>query len=103
MGRHSASYIAAQQGLSTGPTAAGAAKYIGGVGAMALTLWAGAAIAGSGLANAEDSPADSSPTAGDDVKSALHSLTGGLRSGLADDSSTDGFARVKLPKPVLFK
>lgn len=53
MGRHSASYLAAAQGLSTGPTAAGAAKYVGAVGGLALALGIGAAVAsGTGIANA---------------------------------------------------
>jgi hypothetical protein len=103
MGRHSLSYIAAQQGHSAGPTPAGAAKYVGGVGAVALSLWAGAAIAGSGLANAEGSPADKGPDAAGAVKSALHSITEGLRHGLGDDSATDGASGLKLPKPGLFK
>jgi hypothetical protein len=53
MGRHSASYIAEQHGLSTGPTAAGAAKYVGRVGALALAVGIGAAAAGGGTAHAE--------------------------------------------------
>ena len=93
MGRHSASYIAAQQGQSTGPTHAGAAKYVGGVGAVALSLWAGAAIAASGVANADD--AGTAPDSAGTVKTALHSLTGALRHGLTDGAATDG---VKLPK-----
>ncbi|MET0450508.1 MAG: hypothetical protein ABW137_01605 [Mycobacterium sp.] len=52
MGRHSASYIAAQQRLSTKPTTA--AAYIGRVGALALALGIGAAVAGgTGIASAE--------------------------------------------------
>ena len=65
MGRHSASYIAARQGLSSGPTAAGAAKYVGRVGSLALALGIGAAVAGgTGLAHADgdaDSGAGSNP------------------------------------------
>jgi hypothetical protein len=67
MGRHSASYIAEQQALSTGTTAGSAARYVGRVGGLALALGLGAAVAGgAGLAYA-DGTADAKPgpTAGD--------------------------------------
>jgi hypothetical protein len=77
MGRHSASYIAAHQALSTGTTGVGAARYVGRVGGLALALGIGAAVAGgAGLAHA-DGTADTKPgsTAGDgtpnDVDSAI--------------------------------
>ncbi|CAN5471294.1 hypothetical protein BH09ACT7_BH09ACT7_49950 [soil metagenome] len=61
MGRHSASYISAQQGVSAGPTAAGAAKYVGCVCALALAMGVGAAVAGgAGIADAEGPTASSS-------------------------------------------
>jgi hypothetical protein len=61
MGRHSASYIAEQQALSTGTTAGGAARYVGRVGGLALALGLGAAVAGgAGLAHA-DSTGDAKP------------------------------------------
>ena len=61
MGRHSASYIAAHQALSTGTTAVGAARYVGRVGGLALALGLGAAVAGgAGLAHA-DGTADTKP------------------------------------------
>src|SRR4051812_31909849 len=85
MGRHSASYIAAQ-GQPTGSTTSSAARYVGGVGAMALSLWAGAAIAGGGLANADDTTAGTADPAGP-VKSALHSLTSGLSHALGGGSA----------------
>ncbi|WP_319451156.1 MULTISPECIES: hypothetical protein [unclassified Mycobacterium] len=54
MGRHSASYIAGQQALSTGTAAGGAARYVGRVGGLALALGIGAAVAGgAGLAHAD--------------------------------------------------
>jgi hypothetical protein len=58
MGRHTASYIAAQHRISAGPTAPGAAMYVGRVGLLALALGIGAVVAGcAGIANAEG-PAD---------------------------------------------
>jgi hypothetical protein len=98
MGRHSASRIAAASGLSAGPKA-GPAKYVSGVGAVALSLWAGAAIAGGGIANADETSSNAADPGGA-VKSALHSLTAGLRHGVADASAAD--SAVKLPKPGLF-
>jgi hypothetical protein len=67
MGRHSASYIAGQQALSTGTTAGSAARYVGRVGGLALALGLGAAVAGgAGLAHADGSAdAKPGPTAGD--------------------------------------
>jgi hypothetical protein len=54
MGRHSASYIAAQQTPPARPAAGGAARYVGRVGALAFAMGVGAAvIGGAGLANAE--------------------------------------------------
>jgi hypothetical protein len=64
MGRHSASYIAEQQALSTGTAAGGAARYVGRVGGLALALGLGAAVAGgAGLAHADgaDGAADAKP------------------------------------------
>ena len=56
MGRHSASYIAAQQAVSSEPAVVGAAKYVGRVGALALAIGVGAAVAGSAaLAHADES------------------------------------------------
>ena len=61
MGRHSVSHIAAQQGLSSRSTGVGAAKYVGRVGALALAMGVGAALAGgAGLANA-DGTTDNGP------------------------------------------
>lgn len=81
MGRHSASYFEAQQTLFTGPPAVGAARYVGRVGALALAMGVGAAVAGGGgLARADGTtdndtgggaPAQSSPDhAADEVASA---------------------------------
>jgi hypothetical protein len=77
MGRHSASYIAEQQALSTGPSAGGAARYVGSVGGLALALGLGAAVAGgAGLAHA-DGTADAKPgpTAGGDAPNDVDSPT----------------------------
>lgn len=53
MGRHSASYLAAQQ-PDSGSTTLSAAAYVGRVGAVALALGVGAVLAGgAGIANAE--------------------------------------------------
>jgi hypothetical protein len=72
MGRH-ASYVAAQQGLSTVPAAA--ATHVGRVGALALALGIGAAVAGgAGIANA-DGPTDNSP-GGPSAQSSPDSSTG---------------------------
>ena len=51
MGRHSTSYIAARHRRPASPTAVGTAKYVGRVGALAVALGVGAAVAG-GAANA---------------------------------------------------
>jgi hypothetical protein len=77
MGRHSASYIAAHQELSSGTTAVGAARYVGRVGGLALALGLGAAVAGgAGLAHA-DGTADAKPgsTAGDGTPNDVDSAT----------------------------
>ena len=56
MGRHSASYLAAQQGLSTRAPARGAAAYVGRVGALALAMGIGVAVVGGpGIAYADES------------------------------------------------
>lgn len=84
MGRHTASYIAAQHRVSAGSTAPGAAMYVGRIGLLALALGIGAVVAGStGIASAEGS-ADNN-TAGP----AAHS----------SDSST-GTRKVKAPSSV---
>lgn len=63
MGRHSSSDIAARQGFFSGVTGVGSAKYVGRVGALAVALGVGAAVAGgAGLANAEG-PADNGASA----------------------------------------
>jgi hypothetical protein len=88
MGRHSASYLAVQQRLSAGPTAAGAATYVGRVGSLALALGIGAAVAGgAGIANAEG-PADNSPD-GSAAQSSQDSTTG--------DGTAKGPATVESP------
>ena len=57
MGRHSASYIAAQQAPLGGPATGSAARYVGRVGGLALALGLGAAVAGgAGLAHADGTP-----------------------------------------------
>jgi hypothetical protein len=91
MGRHSASYIAEQQALSTGTTAGSAARYVGRVGGLALALGLGAAIAGgAGLAHADGTAdANPGPTAGGDTP-------GGTPNDV--DSST----KTKKPKLGLF-
>lgn len=62
MGRHSASYIAAQRGLPA--RHGGAARYVGRVGALALALGIGAAVTGgTGVANADETTGDSGPAA----------------------------------------
>ena len=75
MGRHSIAYIGAQQGLSARPAAA----FVGRVGALALALGIGAAVAGGpGIARADETggaggagaQTSSSPSTGDDTASA---------------------------------
>jgi len=103
MGRHSAAYIEAQQGVSTGLRPEGAAKYVGRVGALALALGIGAAAAGgTGIANAEgpsdnsangvgvqSSPATvESPTAGSrGGKKRMHGFFNGPKTKLGNNSS----------------
>ena len=96
MGRHSASYIAAQQALSTGPTVARAAKYVGRVGALALAMGVGAAVAGgAGVAHA-DGTTDGGPGGGDPTQSSPDpaATTGGPAA-----SSTDGSSGVTTRTP----
>ncbi|MCP9272193.1 hypothetical protein [Mycolicibacterium arenosum] len=75
MGRHSIAYIDAQQGLSARPAAA----FVGRVGALALALGIGAAVAGGpGIARADETggaggagaQTSSSPSTGDDTATA---------------------------------
>lgn len=64
MGRHSASYIAAREGLSSRSTSGGSARYVGRVGALALALGIGAAVAGgTGVANADGTEDKATPSA----------------------------------------
>ena len=94
MGRHSASGSRARHGLPAEPTAAGAAMFVGRVGAMALALGVGAAIAGgAGIANA-DGTTDHRTSGGADAKS---SSSPKVARGQAD--SIDGTAPLKLRKP----
>jgi hypothetical protein len=62
MGRHSASYIAAQQGRATASSAStmtGAARFVGRVGGLALALGIGAAVVGgAGIASADGTTGD---------------------------------------------
>lgn len=88
MGRHSASYIAEQQALSTGTTAGGAARYVGRVGGLALALGLGAAVAGgAGLAHA-DSTGDAKP--------------GPTADGGGTPNDVDSSTKTKKPKLGLF-
>jgi hypothetical protein len=98
MGRHSASYIAAQQGLSTGPATLGAAKYVGRVGALALAMGVGAAVVGgAGLANATDGANATGP--GDGAKTVSDSTPGTSATADTNPDAPGGAAGGKTPKP----
>jgi len=99
MGRHSASCIAAQQGLPTAPTAAGAAKHVGRVGALALAMGVGAAVAGgAGLAYAEGSTCNgASGGAGSQSSPNPDAGEGGPAEASADGSSG---AKTRKPGPL---
>jgi hypothetical protein len=98
MGRHSASYIAAQQRLSTGPTALGAAKYVGRVGALALAMGIGAAaIGGAGLANATEGSGAASPS--DGAKTVSDPTSGTAPTADPKLDAPDGATGDKTPKP----
>ena len=86
MGRHSVSYIAAQQGLCTESTTVSAARYVGRVGALALAMGVGAAVAGgAGVANAEGPTSDpSGGTSTSDGGGALGALGAKVRKALSD-------------------
>lgn len=100
MGRHSTAYIAAQQGLSTRPAAA---AYVGRVGALALALGIGAAVAGgTGIANADESGAKDPKPGGGDTSSGAQPSPG---SPSADDTTPGPVAEnptAKVRKPGLF-
>ncbi|TPG28200.1 hypothetical protein EAH80_28205 [Mycobacterium hodleri] len=84
--------------MSSGVTAVGSAKYIGRVGALALALGVGAAVAGgAGVANAEGS-ADNG-TAGS--AGAVSSAAPDADKGVTADVATDGSPGVKSRKPGL--
>ena len=98
MGRHSASYVAARHTPSSGTTTAGAAKYVGRVGALALALGVGAAVAGgTGLAHAEDTT-DNRPGNGDASQSAPDPAAANAG---AAESSTDGTPGVTAEVPKM--
>jgi hypothetical protein len=98
MGRHSASYIAAQHGLSSGPTALGAAKYVGRVGALALAMGIGAAVVGgAGLANATEGANAAGP--GDGAKTVSDPTAGTPATANTKPDAPAGAAGVKTPKP----
>ena len=102
MGRHSVSHIAAQQGLSSRSTAVGAAKYVGRVGALALAMGVGAALAGgAGLANADGTTDNGPSSGGGDGVQASPGLTAGTGEQPGVDSSPNGSAGVKTRKPSL--
>lgn len=64
MGRHSASYIAAHQGLARRGNSGSSSRYVGRVGALALALGIGAAVAGgTGVANADGTEDKANPSA----------------------------------------
>ena len=121
MGRHSLSYIAAQQRRATGSTPPSAATYVGRIGALAFALGVGAAVAGgAGIAHADGTTdkdpagaeASPNPTAGEDAEKGADTATkprkprlldipkmvlggGVLRPGAADaDSGPSDLARV---------
>ena len=96
MGRHSIAYIAAQQGLST-PTAA--AAYVGRVGALALALGIGAAVAGgNGIAAADESGTGdaASTSTGQDA------ATGAAEAPTATDAPTIDNPATEVRSPGLF-
>ena len=103
MGRHSESYIAARHTPSSWATTAGAAKYVGRVGALALALGVGAAVAGgTGLAHAEDTT-DNRPGSGDATQSAPGAAKGGPAGSSSDTEpvATSGGALTEpQPSPV---
>lgn len=87
MGRHSASIIAAHQEDSR-PSASSAASFVGRVGALALALGIGAAVAGgAGVAHAEGPDASSGSTG---QSSPDTSASTGASGGTADTSASTG-------------
>jgi len=90
MGRHGRANCAARRPIRTRPTAAGAARYVGRVGAFALTLGVGVAVAGgAGVASADDTSDDS----GDGSAQSASGSTAGEGSGGgagAVDAPADG-------------
>ena len=101
MGRHSASYIAARHTPSSGTTTAGAAKYVGRVGAFALALGVGAAVAGgTGLAHAEDTT-DNRPGNGDATQSSPDAAKGGPAGSSSDtEPVTISGGALTEPQPI---
>ncbi|MGB3354872.1 MAG: hypothetical protein WBB00_19145 [Mycobacterium sp.] len=104
MGRHSASYIAAQQALSTvEPSSRRSSTYIGRVGLLAVALGIGAAVAGGTAvagadtpsSNAGDDRASQSPTGGDTAtdsstaRSPKRQITGSTRQDTRDQTSDE--------------
>lgn len=96
MGRHSASYIAAQHRPSTGLSAAGAAAYVGRVGFLAVALGIGAAVAGgTGIAAADGASENSG------VGPAAPTADSSTDAGAAKGPHSAGTAGRKSPKPGL--
>lgn len=96
MGQHSAVNSSTHRTLLTGQ-AAGAANYVGRVGALAVALGIGAAVAGGGTASADDSTgSDPGGTSG-----AKQSTTADNSTGESTDTDTAGGSSdgVKLTKP----
>ena len=96
MGQHSAVDSATYKTLLTGQ-AAGAAKYVGRVGAMAVALGIGAAVAGAGIASADDSTgSDPGGTSGGKQSAAEANSSRDTKGGAKAGGASDG---VKLTKP----
>ena len=107
MGRHSASYIAAQQRLSTRATGADPATYVGRIGLLAVALGIGAAVAsGTATANADTAtgndtdhhsarPSSSSPAASPARKPRVR--TTAIRTVAEHQPATEGAAATEGP------
>ncbi|MDO3637628.1 Ig-like domain-containing protein [Mycolicibacterium arseniciresistens] len=96
MGQHSAVNAATHRTIFTGQ-AAGAANYVGRVGALAVALGIGAAVAGGGVASADDSTGtDSQSSSGAKQAAAKDNSTNESADGAKAGRVSDG---VKLTKP----